>query len=107
MAKVPDFDSLPHSRGRGRPYTVAVLPFSNARKVAFLDEFYAAIAGFRYAECAALARALNMNPGSIYQWKYRQKVPRWDTAIDVIEWVKAGKRVRKVYQPKAPQSKVM
>jgi len=96
-----------HGRAPGRPYLVAVVPFSNSEKVQLLDDFYTAVGAFKYAECSALARALNVSIRAVYRWKYRERFPRWDVAIDVIQWVRAGKPVRKVYQSKAPRSKVM
>jgi len=39
-----------HDRARGRPFNVAVIPFDNAKNVQLPDDFYAAIAGVKYAE---------------------------------------------------------
>jgi hypothetical protein len=77
--------------GRGRPCAVAEIPFSNDRKVELLQEFYAVCSTFRYRETVALSRALGVHTKTIQNWKYKQSFPRWDIAVDVIEWVKAGK----------------
>ena len=82
--------------GPGRPYSVAEIPFRNARKVALLDEFYRICATFHYPEQMALSRALGVNDRTVRRWRYRESFPRWDIAIDVIEWVNQGKPVKKV-----------
>ena len=80
--------------GRGRPCAVAEIPFSNHRKVELLQEFYGVCATFRYREMMALSRALGINDRTIRRWKYQESFPRWDIAVDVIEWVKQGKPVK-------------
>jgi hypothetical protein len=81
--------------GAGRPYSVAEIPFQNARKVALLDEFYRICATFHYPEQMALSRALGVTDRTVRRWRYRESFPRWDIAIDVIEWVNQGKPIRK------------
>jgi hypothetical protein len=80
----------------GRPCAVAVIPFQNQRKVQLLDEFYAVCATFRYRETVALSRALGIHPRTVENWKYKITFPRWDVAVDVIEWVRLGKPVNMV-----------
>ena len=75
----------------GRPGLVAVVPFRNSRKMALLNEFYETCAAFRYPDIVALSRAFRMQPRTIENWKYKVTFPRWDIAVDVIEWVRAGK----------------
>jgi len=77
--------------GRGRPCAVAEIPFCNERKVQLLQEFYAVCSTFRYRETVALSRALGIAPRTVERWKYQESFPRWDIAVDVIEWVKSGK----------------
>lgn len=91
----------------GRPRSVAQIPFSNRRKVELLDEFYGACSSFRYPEIMALSRGLGVSANAVERWKYRLSFPRWDIAVDVIEWVKAGKPVRLLPASRAPASKVM
>lgn len=79
--------------GAGRPCAVAVMPFQNDRKVGLLDEFYGICAGFHYREIMAVSRALRVTPRAVESWKYREKFPRWDIAIDIIEWVNQGKPI--------------
>ena len=75
----------------GRPYPVATIPLSNDRKVGLLEEFWGACADFRYREEMAVSRALGISDRAVRKWKYRESFPRWDIAIDIIEWVKLGK----------------
>ena len=77
--------------GPGRPCPVAEIPFCNERKTKLLEEFYAVCSTFRYRETVALSRALGVQTRTIENWKYQQSFPRWDIAVDVIEWVKMGK----------------
>ena len=79
--------------GRGRPCAVAVIPFSNARKVELLEEFYGVCAAFHYPEIMAISRGLNVSPNAVERWKYKLSFPRWDIAVDIIEWAKRGKPV--------------
>jgi hypothetical protein len=79
----------------GRPCVVADIPFQNQRKVQLLEEFYAACSTFRYRETMALSRALGVQPSTVENWKYQLTFPRWDIAVDIIEWVKMGKPVTK------------
>ena len=80
--------------GRGRPCAVAQIPFSNDRKLQLLQEFYAVCATFRYRETVALSRALGITPRTVQKWKYQESFPRWDIAVDVIEWVNLGKPIK-------------
>lgn len=77
----------------GRPYPVALIPFQNSRKVALLAEFYDTCATFHYPEMMALSRALRISDRTIRRWKYQESFPRWDIAVDVIEWVRRGKPI--------------
>jgi len=77
----------------GRPCPVAVIPFQNERKVGLLEEFYGVCADFHYREIMAVSRALRVTPRAVESWKYREKFPRWDIAVDVIEWANQGKPV--------------
>lgn len=79
--------------GAGRPCAVAVIPFQNDRKVGLLEEFYAVCSTFRYRDQMALSRALHITDRAVRSWRYREKFPRWDIAIDVIEWVNQGKPI--------------
>jgi len=93
---------------RGRPHLVATIPFNNQRKVALLDEFYAIVATFRYPEVMAVSRGIGVHPRTVDRWKYRESFPRWDIAMDVIEWYKQGKPVkRQLPVSRIPRSKVM
>lgn len=88
----------------GRPYAVAEIPFQNERKVGLLEEFYGVCAGFHYREITAVSRALGVETRTVENWKYGLTFPRWETAIDVIEWVKRGKPIRKVLQSETPSN---
>jgi hypothetical protein len=81
------------------------MPFSNARKVQLLEEFYGVCATFRYPEIMAVSRALGISDRTIRRWKYQESFPRWDIAIDVIEWVRMGKPVEMT--PAVPQIRNM
>jgi hypothetical protein len=85
-------------RAVGRPCAVAEIDFDNDRKLKLLDEFYYACANLNYLEIMALSRALGVWPSTVKNWKYKITLPRWDIAIDVIEWVRQGKPMKKVYQ---------
>ena len=96
------------AKRRGRPHLVAIIPFNNQRKVQLLDEFYAIVSTFRYPEVMAVSRGLDVHPRTVDRWKYRESFPRWDIALDVIEWHKQGKPVRRqVPVSGVPRSKVM
>ena len=88
----------------GRPYAVAEIPFQNERKVGLLDEFYDACSSFHYREIMAVSRALRVQPCTVERWKYKETFPRWDIAVDVIEWVNQGKPIRLVSQSETPSS---
>ena len=88
--------------GRGRPYFVADIPFDNHKRLRLLDQFYKATAQFRYRDIMALSRAFSVHPGTVENWKYRLTFPRWDIALDVIDWVKRGKPMDLVYHRKKP-----
>ena len=83
---------------RGRPFVVATMSFANDKKLELMREFYTITATFRYREVVALSRALKMHPRTIDRWKYGETFPRWDIALDVIDWYKAGKPMTLVYQ---------
>ena len=93
--------------GRGRPCSVAEIPFSNERKVKLLQEFYGACATFRYPEIMAVSRALGVHRATVERWKYQLTFPRWDIAVDVIEWVRQGKPTKVVPPSEALAAKVM
>ena len=83
--------------GRGRPCAVAEIPFSNARKVDLIEEFYRVCSTFHYPDIMAVSRGLRVSRNTVERWKYGLSLPRtWDIAIDVIEWVKLGKPKRYV-----------
>jgi len=93
--------ALGTARG-GRPCVVAVIPFNNARKVGLLQEFYAVCASFHYPEIMAVSRALRIHYTTVEKWKYRQSFPRWDIAVDVIEWNKNGKPMVRISPSETP-----
>jgi hypothetical protein len=78
----------------GRPYAVAEINFDNDRKLQLLNEFYNVCNSFNYRDMMALSRALGVCFVTVARWKYKITFPRWDTAIDVIEWVNCGKPIR-------------
>ena len=80
----------------GRPYFVAKIDFENDRTIELMDEFYRACSAFRYREMMALSRALGISDRTIRAWKYKETFPRWDIALQVIDWVKHGKPMEKV-----------
>jgi len=83
---------------RGRPYFVASIPFVNVRKVAFMHDFYNATATLSYREMMALARKFNLTFTTIWNWRHGSTFPKWDIAIDVIDWCGRGKPLDKMYQ---------
>ena len=82
----------------GRPYYVADIPFENDRQIALLDEFYSIAKRLQYRDIVALARAFGVTERTVYAWHYGERFPRYDIMIDVIEWAKRGKPMRKEYQ---------
>jgi hypothetical protein len=76
---------------RGRPCYVARINLDTDTKLALIDSFYGACAGFHYQDVVQLSRALGIYPGTINKWKYKMQFPHWSTALAVIEWVKQGK----------------
>jgi len=74
------------------------MSFTNDKRLELLREFYAITATFKYREVMALSRALKLHPRTIDRWKYGETFPRWDTALDVIAWAKAGKPMTLVHQ---------
>jgi hypothetical protein len=82
----------------GRPYYVADIPFENDRQIALLTEFYSIAKRLCYRDIVALARAFSMTERTVYAWHYGERFPRYDIMIDVIEWAKRGKPMRKEYQ---------
>jgi len=83
---------------RGRPFYVADIPFTNDAKVQLLQDFYAAVATFKYRETMAVARQLGVHERTVYRWKYHESFPRYDIALDIIEWVRRGKPMTLQYQ---------
>jgi hypothetical protein len=80
----------------GRTYFVAKINFENDRKLELLDEFYRVCSTFHYREVMALSRALGISDRTIRAWKYKETFPRWDIAVEVIDWVKRGKPMEKI-----------
>jgi len=87
---------MPRVNTGGKPCVVAVIPFRNERKVSLVSEFYDTCETFRYPEIYALSRALRISTSTVENWKYKITFPRWDIAIDVIEWVRNGKPMVKM-----------
>lgn len=83
---------------RGRPYFVADIPFNNDTKMQLLHDFYKVTAKFRYRDIMALRRCLSVHPSTVENWKYKVTFPRWDIAVDVIDWAKRGKPMYLVHQ---------
>jgi len=83
---------------RGRPYFVADIPFENDTKMQLLDEFYRVCSKFDYRDMVALSRTLSVSDRTIRRWKYKETFPRWDIAVDVIDWYKRGKPMNLVQQ---------
>ena len=88
----------------GRPYVVAVMPFQNDRKVELVNEFWGVCGSFHYREIMAVSRALGVQPHTVERWKYKMTFPRWDVAVDVIEWVNRGKPIRMERPSQTPAS---
>ena len=82
----------------GRPYYVANIPFKVDRELALLNEFYGVAKRLCYREIVGLARAFNISERTVYAWHYGERFPRYGTMLDVIEWAKNGKRLRREYQ---------
>lgn len=83
---------------RGRPFYVANLPGGIGTKQQILDDFASVMRAINYREITALARTLNLNRGTVSNWKYCNNTPRLDIALDIIKWHHAGKPVSLVYQ---------
>lgn len=83
---------------RGRPYFVADIPFNNSRKVNLISEFYKVCSKFNYRDIVALSRTLSVSERTIRRWKYKETFPRWEIAIDIIDWVNRGKPMNLVQQ---------
>jgi len=82
--------------GAGRPRAVADINFDNNEKVAFIERFQSVCSTFHYHEEMALSRALGITDRAVRSWKYKEYFPRWDTAVDVLDWVDRGKPIRLV-----------
>lgn len=88
----------PKVETRGRPFYVANLPGGIDTKLQILDDFASVMRSVNYREIAALARTLNLNQGTVSNWKYGCSSPRLDIALDIIKWHRAGKPMTLVYQ---------
>jgi len=86
------------NKAPGRPVYVADIPFENDRQMVLFDEFYRIAKRLSYRDIVALARAFGMTERTVYAWHYGERFPRYDIMIDVIEWAKRGKPMRKEYQ---------
>jgi len=86
------------NKAPGRPYYVADIPFKVDRELSLLDEFYGIAKRLCYREIVGLARAFNMSERTVYAWRYGERLPRYGIMLDVIEWAKNGKPLRKKYQ---------
>jgi len=86
------------TKAPGRPYHVAVIPFRNDRVVELLSTFYKVCSTFRYHEVASLSRALAVTERTVLAWRYRERKPRWDIMMDIIDWDKEGRPTLKRYQ---------
>ena len=73
---------------RGRPHFVAQLSLETDSELKLRDKFYRICATLRYREVMALSRALGVHPRTVEAWKYKEKMPRWYTAMQVIDWDK-------------------
>jgi len=80
----------------GRPAFFAELNFANDGELELRDRFYNICSSFRYREIMALSRALGVAPFTVERWKYKMTFPSWYVALQVIDWVKRGKPMRKV-----------
>lgn len=81
---------------RGRPRFVATLPFMADSELKFRDKFYGICATFKYREVMALSRALGICPRTIETWKYKERMPNFYTAMQVIEWNDRGRPMEQV-----------
>lgn len=79
----------------GRPCFVAVMGSVKDKQLAFWDEFLAVCSGFHYREIVAVSRACGLSIRAVESWKYGQRFPNKDRAQEVIDWVKAGKPMKK------------
>ena len=82
----------------GRPHYVADIPFESDRELALLDEFGSVAKRLCYREIVGLARALNISERTVYAWHYGERFPRYGIMLDVIEWAKNGRPLRREYQ---------
>ena len=81
---------------RGRPYYVAEINFANDAELEFREKFYGICANFHYQDIMALSRALGISTNAVERWKYKLNFPSWYVAMQVIDWDKHGRPVRKV-----------
>lgn len=81
----------------GRPCFVADMKVTTKdKRLAFWDEFLDVCSGFHYREIVAVSRACGLSARAVESWKYGQRFPDKDRAQEVIDWVKAGKPMKKV-----------
>jgi hypothetical protein len=78
----------------GRPHAVAEIDYDTDKAVALRAEFYAACSSLNYREIMALSRALGVTPVTVSNWKYKIYFPNYNTAHQVIDWVRRGKPMR-------------
>ena len=88
----------------GRPHCVADINFANERKQLLFDEFYKICKTFHYREIMALSRALGVCPHAVVLWKYKLRTPRWDTVVDIFDWVDRGKPMKLVQPSRVKKS---
>jgi len=94
------FDRLRRSQG-GRPTFIADIPYEVDRALPYYEKFFAVATKLNYREIMAISRLYNMHYTTIYKWKYRRTIPKWPIILDIIEWGKQGKPLKKI--PAAPR----
>ena len=87
----------------GRPYFEAAIPFQSDRANQCLDEFYNICASFHVQDVIQVSRGLGVTERTVRNWKYGVTFPKLDIALDVIEWDKLGRPLRKRYQSRGRQ----
>lgn len=87
----------------GRPSLEADIDFATDPDLQLYQDFYNAMKGLSYGEKRALARGMHVCYNTIVNWsKLNSFPPRRGTAVLVIQWVRNGKPMRKVYQSNSP-----
>jgi len=91
--------------GRGRPRREAVIDRTEDKAMFYYDRFYKACDTLSYSDCVSLANGLDISLRQVYNWRNRVSFPHdIGIALEVMDWVAAGKPTKLVTQRKIHDS---